>query len=487
MKQILFVLTVATQVMLLSQVIAQPLPPEVVWTRTYARPGAQNVRDATLTPDGGLIIVGSSDSIGGEFRYPLVLKVNGDGDSLWSRMYVDSIESHVNAITRVATGGYAMAGYVAGTPVLYDDYLLLRIGETGDTEWRERYLNIEPEKAEDVKQCADGGFVLCGEVSEISWWVRVVRTNSAGDTLWTRNYQFGYENAWGYSIDIVPSGGYIIGGRFIWSTHMPPEYDCLAIRIDENGDTLWTAIVGSERQDWGVEVLPTPDGGFILLGYTEGYTQVPGEFIRAAYLVKLNDQGHVLWDRYLPHDAEWQEPYDIALVGNSGYVIAGLERTTSSGETEHPVIIRVDTQGDTLWTLHLRQYVFGVAQMIHVMSDGGYIISGDYAGDFFCARTAPDPVSVRDTPVPAKISLLRAYPNPFNGATQIEFSLPSTQRVSLRLYDVLGREVAVLMNEVRTAGRHEVMFDASTLPSGVYLCWLEAGGMAQTRKIVLVK
>jgi hypothetical protein len=79
------------------------------------------------------------------------------------------------------------------------------------------------------------------------------------------------------------------------------------------------------------------------------------------------------------------------------------------------------------------------------------------------------------------------YPNPFNGTTRIEFTLPSTQRVALRLYNVLGREVAVLMDEIRTAGRHEMTFDASGLPSGVYLCRLEAGGKAETRKIVLLK
>jgi hypothetical protein len=82
---------------------------------------------------------------------------------------------------------------------------------------------------------------------------------------------------------------------------------------------------------------------------------------------------------------------------------------------------------------------------------------------------------------------IEAYPNPFNSTTQIEFTLPTTQRVSLRLYDVLGREVAVLMNEIQTAGKHEMMFDASGLPSGVYLCRFEAGEMMQTRKMVLIK
>jgi hypothetical protein len=83
--------------------------------------------------------------------------------------------------------------------------------------------------------------------------------------------------------------------------------------------------------------------------------------------------------------------------------------------------------------------------------------------------------------------LAQNFPNPFNSTTQIEFMLPSTQRVSLRLYDVLGREVAVIMNEIQTAGRHRLAFDASGLSSGVYLCRLEAGEMIQTRKMVLVR
>ena len=101
-----------------------------------------------------------------------------------------------------------------------------------------------------------------------------------------------------------------------------------------------------------------------------------------------------------------------------------------------------------------------------------------------CVDTSDLAVGERPVSMVPKVAV---SPNPFNSTTQIEFTLPSTQRVSLRLYDVLGREVAVMMNEIQTAGRHEMMFDASGLPSGVYLCRLEAGGLAQTRKMVLVK
>jgi hypothetical protein len=83
--------------------------------------------------------------------------------------------------------------------------------------------------------------------------------------------------------------------------------------------------------------------------------------------------------------------------------------------------------------------------------------------------------------------LVQNYPNPFNSTTEISFSLLRTGNVTLKVYDVLGRELRTLVDGRLMAGEHQVMWDATGLPSGVYLCPLEAGGMAQTRKMVLLK
>jgi hypothetical protein len=105
---------------------------------------------------------------------------------------------------------------------------------------------------------------------------------------------------------------------------------------------------------------------------------------------------------------------------------------------------------------------------------------------YYCLYDYEIPDGASEPILPKQFSL-SAYPNPFNSATQIEFMLPNTQQVSLRLYDVLGREVTVLVNEIKTAGEHRVAFDASGLASGVYLCRMEAGSYTQTRKIVLTR
>jgi hypothetical protein len=89
--------------------------------------------------------------------------------------------------------------------------------------------------------------------------------------------------------------------------------------------------------------------------------------------------------------------------------------------------------------------------------------------------------------VPSAYALYQNYPNPFNPSTTIKFELPRTAYVTLGVYDILGRQVSVLVNERRNAGIHEVKFDGSGLSSGVYFCRIEAGSFVQTRKLLLLR
>jgi hypothetical protein len=79
------------------------------------------------------------------------------------------------------------------------------------------------------------------------------------------------------------------------------------------------------------------------------------------------------------------------------------------------------------------------------------------------------------------------YPNPFNPTTTINYTLPEEGKVNIKIYDVLGREVETLVNEIRTAGTHSVEFNASHLPSGVYLYKIETSQGMLTKKMLLLK
>ena len=104
----------------------------------------------------------------------------------------------------------------------------------------------------------------------------------------------------------------------------------------------------------------------------------------------------------------------------------------------------------------------------------------------------PSPPGGDDSPstllrVPTEYRLEQNYPNPFNPVTRIKFLVPSSSQVRLTVYDLLGREVALLVNEVRQPGSYEVQFNASHLPSGFYIYRLQAGGHIATNKMILMK
>ena len=89
--------------------------------------------------------------------------------------------------------------------------------------------------------------------------------------------------------------------------------------------------------------------------------------------------------------------------------------------------------------------------------------------------------------LPTEVGLKQNYPNPFNPVTTIRYQLPADMHVELRVYNLLGQEVAILVNEQVSAGTHEVSFDGSRLSSGVYIYRLQAGGKAITNRMTLVK
>lgn len=93
----------------------------------------------------------------------------------------------------------------------------------------------------------------------------------------------------------------------------------------------------------------------------------------------------------------------------------------------------------------------------------------------------------KDVATPNEYVLYSNYPNPFNPSTTLEYFLPQSGHVTLKVYDPLGKEVATLVSEVQQAGKHKVSFNAASLPSGVYMYKIQSGEFSQSKKMVLLK
>jgi hypothetical protein len=118
---------------------------------------------------------------------------------------------------------------------------------------------------------------------------------------------------------------------------------------------------------------------------------------------------------------------------------------------------------------------------------GGTLFVGTAGGGAWKRALIELSVGPSSNEVPAQFSLSQNYPNPFNPSTTIKFDLPKTSYVNLTVYDVLGREVFVLVNERRDAGDYEVRFDGSNLASGVYFYRLQTESFVDTKKLLLLR
>ena len=124
-----------------------------------------------------------------------------------------------------------------------------------------------------------------------------------------------------------------------------------------------------------------------------------------------------------------------------------------------------------------------------------YRYSPDYSGFDGRDLTPGEPIELYPTSVeqsesdfiPGQFALLQNHPNPFNPSTSIQYTISSRQTVTVKVYDMLGNEIATLVNEEKVAGLHEVEWNANEFPSGVYFYQLKTDGFTKTKKMMLVK
>ena len=109
------------------------------------------------------------------------------------------------------------------------------------------------------------------------------------------------------------------------------------------------------------------------------------------------------------------------------------------------------------------------------------------SGTIISTRDNTSSVSSEQSFTPREYQLFQNYPNPFNPATKIRYEIVDRSYVTLKVYDVLGNDIAILVNEEKPAGTYEVEFDGTGLPSGIYIYRLQAGDFVDSKKMILLK
>ena len=492
----------STQFLMLVPVLALSVMaqqgPDTLWTRRYGGSGDDVARCVRQTIDGGYIVAGSTTSYGAGLAYMYIVKTDANGDTLWTCTCGGAADDHALSVVEGSDGGYLIAGWTTSFGVGEEDVYLVKIDSLGDTLWTRTYGGNYDDRAQSLARTAGNGYIMGGykALAEFHYRMWLMHVNVNGYLNWEQTYignpLDGYSK--GFSARQTSDGGYIFAGEANDDIGATEFY---LVKTAGGGALQWSHMYGEDHDDRAYDVQQTFDGGYIAVGVS----------LYDIYVLKALSDGGEDWTRSYG-GSNRDEAYSIQQTNDGGYVYAGYTMRFGPGGKEF-YFAKIDSVGDTLWTCTLGEDFDDVAYSVQQTSDEGYIVAGSIltygrGDDFYLVKTEPDGSSgasgKSERIIPWTFTLHPLYPNPFNSCVTIPFEVISglADRINLRIFNVLGQEVADLTREARnalsgrTGERYEVMWDGKDAlgldaVSGIYLIEMRCESVRQTQKAVLLR
>jgi hypothetical protein len=441
------------------------------WERTYGGPYSDEGYSVQQTNDGGYIAAGYAILIPQHNKVYLI-KTNAFGDTLWTKTYGGGAYDFGRCVKQTQDGGYIVVGNTNSFGHGSWDVYLIKTNASGDTLWTRTYGGPSMDGALFVQQTSDRGYIIAGSTVSFgdSFQVYLIKINTNCDTLWSRAYG-GTELEFGYSVQQTSDGGYIIVGQ---TNSFGAGYDDVyLIKTNALGDTLWTRTYGGASWDEGYSVQQTSDGGYIITGGTQSFGN-NGQ----VFFIKTNATGDTLWTRTYGGAGD-ENGSSVQQTADGGYIISGS--TTSFGNGTQVYLLKINANGDTVWTRTYGGTGTDNGYSVQQTLDGGYIIAArtnsfGNDGQVYLIKTDANGSSgveenkeVRGQRLGIRLT---ATPNPFTSFTTV----PDHSSECFTLFDISGRRVGVFRGDRIGEG----------LSPGVYFLRAECG-KAKPLRIVKIR
>ncbi|MDE3056918.1 MAG: T9SS type A sorting domain-containing protein [Bacteroidota bacterium] len=312
-----------------------------------------------------------------------------------------------------------------------------------------------------------------------SQWTSVTMPNVSGLTI---SYLAMMDNK-------MYAAGNAYGRRVFWTTDNGSNWRSVSTGLPDYSTIYGLAVIGTclfAGSNKGVSLLKNGDTSWTSVNNNLAATKVIAMGVCGTTLFVGNDLAGVFVSA--DSGAHWAKA-DSGMHGYTSmqaFAVSGNDifvATSSQG-------VYLSTNDGTSWTGVDTAGMGGNPVLTAIALNSTYLFIGTDGSGVYRKPLSQIVTGVEKskTTLPDQFSLLQNYPNPFNPATTISYQIPTMSHVMLKVYDILGREVATLVDQKQDAGTHTATFDGSRLSSGVYLCRLQAGtAFIKTMKLVLNK
>lgn len=333
-----------------------------------------------------------------------------EGSIVWAKSFGGSADESARSIINTSDGGFAVFGFtssmdgdVTDKTSIENDYWLLKFDAEGELEWNKTYGGSADDRGQAAIQTRDGGYAITGYAMSDdgdaslnrgfhdNW---VLKLDAGGNILWERSFGFsGHDHS--YDIIETDDGALLFIGFLDLTAARADGYEAKGVnlsrhgvgefwcsKISANGELLWQSYFGGTNNDRAHAVTPSPDGGFVLAGFTES-TDFDISDPRGSYdfwVIKLTTDGSLVWEKNLGGSGI-EIASDITAAPLGGYLVTGHSFSSdgdvsqNSGEADIWVV-KLSETGELLWENSFGGSAFDAAESISPTRDGGFLISG---------------------------------------------------------------------------------------------------------------
>ena len=460
---LLFVAFLFTQFTSLAQA------PDTLWTKTFGGSVEDEINVIIQTNDNGLVLAGMvNDS-------SYVVKLSQYGDIIFTNtsmhLYNSNWEKVLPNLCDLNSETYVMGfgGSWQGIKLIYSN---------GDSV--EHFAVSHPGRPgphlRQVCRTYDANYILVYITTIITGvFGDIQKVDTLGNELWYK---------WYFSIDYLiqtKDSAFAFIGR-----NYPSLMPLILARTDIYGDTVWT----QEYQDTTTSSL---SGVCLEQVGDEGYIILANDDNQNVRLFKTNEWGELIWEKTYGQSGIYSSKF-LKNTPDGGYIIVGSTESVGAGGSD-VWVLKIDSLGSIKWTKTIGGTGDDYGKYIQTTSDGGYIIAADTWSygqgeqDIWIIKLEPDPTVDVDNEIDIikNYKLSYNYPNPFNPQTKIQYSIPQSSNVLIKVFDILGNEIETLVDEEKQIGTYEINWYAEGLPSGFYFYQLRAGSFIETKKMILLK
>ena len=383
--------------------------PDTLWTRTYGGTDHDAGHSLCETSDGGFIITGYSRSF-----TPCIylIKTDVNGDTSWTRIFETPLLCRGGwSVQQTSDRGYIVVGENV-RPFYLSDVYLIKTDSLGDTLWTRFIGGNSHDFCHCVIESSDSCYVFVWNTFSL-YNTKLSKCDAEGNFQWTKVCGRGFS----YSLQQIIDGGYILSGVY-WDSLFLTKTDSL-------GDSLWTKVYGGGfKCGWSIQ--QTADGGYI----------VTGDKDHDIFLMKTDSNGDSLWTKTYGGDST-DVGRSVCQTSDGGYIITGVTYSFGIGSGD-VYIIRTDSTGDAIWTQTYGGSNYDEGWQVLQTLDGKYIIIGSTASfgaggfDVWLLKIETD-IGIDEENADVKMS--------DHGATIISGPLLLSGGENCRVFDITGRIV----------------------------------------------